>query len=1461
MRTGINNYRLKLVVSLILLILLIPSISAISALGTYGNQNTESVSIVIDDQNIVPPVPENSELEKNLDRNVVENNYHQLSDTITSNQITDAPTQNARTIPDSHPMNDYSDVLLVVNDNSSISMQIGDYFRSQRNIPDINICNITVSTLEQVNRLEFNRIRNQIETYLGDNNLTDKINYIITTKGIPIRISHGNWRLRASVDSELCLILGPYSIWIDDTTNTKISQVYYQEDKEFSRKDFPIYLVTRLTGYNFSDVKRLIDNAALSANQRNGGGSFLFDRDPSKTGNSVRAGNTRMNNAHTALSNAGYSSTLDWSSTFQTDKNNLAGYVSWGTFDSYYYSTPVQNAGLNQPNNEAVTIPSGWEYQKNTIFEILSRNVTINRSDRFSVNITRQQNDSYFSAITQNVTVKAGTRYFLAGYVRLVDVENFNGGGAILQIQAYNSNNDLVWEMNSTRRYGGPSNWLQLYQIPYEPIAGVTKLRISAGIAKSKGIAFFDDIYLYEIKPKNSYVPGAIAEVYGHTDAYTVTNPHWFYRLTVGDLVWDGITGVKGYVDYSNSYIADNSRVDILFDRYTSGYNLAESFYAASPYMSWIDIIIGDPKTAPYFDILPDSRITVENITLSSDRVNKGEKVTITAKVENTGGSSINNLKVAFKLGDELSGAQLLGTDIIANIPSQNTRIINYEFDTSINSGAVNIWVHVDHLNEVREQNETNNYNAKTLFINSFPYAVDLQLSGNSVYRGGTTKLFVNVSDIETPEQNLSCSIMYRLSSITEWSNLSNINYISDYWHTEFVTIATTPIGWYDIKINITDADNASVEVIFDDVFEVLNNIPELWNLELSTDSIFRTENLTVNFSAFDFEDTVVEELLTVELHKSGSATDWFEISGVYDQLSTINSWQFMYTSNKTITADIYDLKVSFSDLDNGETEIEILDAIEIKNNLPVIEKVTLYPSSTIMRREFVLIYIYGSDVETSMNNITVELERRLAFESIDWSSFAAPAVKDSYWEAVFYTNVTSLSGNYSFRARLKDSDDVWTDYLEADEELLVVNNPPVARHTFGNELYVANEDESIWFDAFNSTDIEDNYCSGFMWDFGDGNTSDLSQRSHIYTNEGFYNVTLTVYDKDLDANSTNILIKIINVAPSAHIEVNKIQSMVTETILFDGTKSIDSISDISTLKFLWDFDDNTNSTLPNVNHIYNTSGTYQVSLLVMDDNGEFATDEIFITVTPAPVERPDDSKQKNDFITMIMIVVLVIIIITVLAGVAWVIRTKRKLRKQIEPPERKPKRKPKEIEKPIETVEADIVETPEFAAATTADAEISSIPAVGAGKTVKPRKPKGLGVDTLGAAPETTVIDHGPPVELPYVEPSKAAPLLPEADKTDIPEVEVEFIPEHADKVALPDDITLPEDIEDIKYPLPTTVDSKSAEEDVDFVVPKIDLPTISDQPDHEARPEVTEAQKRGEGVSLDFKRPQKKK
>jgi len=96
------------------------------------------------------------------------------------------------------------------------------------------------------------------------------------------------------------------------------------------------------------------------------------------------------------------------------------------------------------------------------------------------------------------------------------------------------------------------------------------------------------------------FLAGSIAEVAYSSSAITLNGKHHWKEdeSNIADLVSQGVTGVKGYVQEPfATAIADG---EILFDRYTRGYNLAESFYAASRFVYWRDIVLGDPLCAPY---------------------------------------------------------------------------------------------------------------------------------------------------------------------------------------------------------------------------------------------------------------------------------------------------------------------------------------------------------------------------------------------------------------------------------------------------------------------------------------------------------------------------------------------------------------------------------------------------------------------------------------------------------------------------------------------------------------------------------------------------------------------------------------------------------------------------------------------------------------------------------------------
>ena len=158
--------------------------------------------------------------------------------------------------------------------------------------------------------------------------------------------------------------------------------------------------------------------------------------------------------------------------------------------------------------------------------------------------------------------------------------------------------------------------------------------------------------------PGNTYENGAIGETAVSTGARSFSYPPSYGQSLIADWIAEGISAMKGY-----AYEPVSSAVahpDILFDHYTSGFNMADSYYAASEKTSWKDIVVGDPKmiiTAPS----NLSQIISFNISVSTSTINNtNHTISITVPY----GSNITSLAPTISISTAASVSPASGTVI-----------------------------------------------------------------------------------------------------------------------------------------------------------------------------------------------------------------------------------------------------------------------------------------------------------------------------------------------------------------------------------------------------------------------------------------------------------------------------------------------------------------------------------------------------------------------------------------------------------------------------------------------------------------------------------------------------------------------------------------------------------------------------------------------------------------------------
>jgi PKD repeat protein len=174
---------------------------------------------------------------------------------------------------------------------------------------------------------------------------------------------------------------------------------------------------------------------------------------------------------------------------------------------------------------------------------------------------------------------------------------------------------------------------------------------------------------------------------------------------------------------------------------------------------------------------------------------------------------------------------------------------------------------------------------------------------------------------------------------------------------------------------------------------------------------------------------------------------------------------------------------------------------------------------------------------------------------------------------------------------------------------VIIPNIPPIA--AFTKSASIVYTGEVIDFDASASYDI-DGYIFSYSWEFGDGNTGSGVTASHSYVDDGEYIVSLRVVDNHgaFSIKKDSIVVK--NRPPIADLDTSSAILDKKEIVTFDASGSYDPDGYI--VSYSWDFGDGNTATGVTASHLYPASGTYTVTLTVIDDDG--ATDSITVTKT-----------------------------------------------------------------------------------------------------------------------------------------------------------------------------------------------------------------------------------------------------
>ena len=157
----------------------------------------------------------------------------------------------------------------------------------------------------------------------------------------------------------------------------------------------------------------------------------------------------------------------------------------------------------------------------------------------------------------------------------------------------------------------------------------------------------------------------------------------------------------------------------------------------------------------------------------------------------------------------------------------------------------------------------------------------------------------------------------------------------------------------------------------------------------------------------------------------------------------------------------------------------------------------------------------------------------------------------------------------------------------------------------------IADADNAVIAEGFelqfygNESWDEDGNIISYTWNFDDGEFAYIDNPTHIFAQNGTYEVKLTVCDNN-DLCDSVILNIFVNKPPIAVVEISQTVIHLGDVITFDASESYDIDGEVEF--FYWNFDDGFTSNQATTEHEFRNSGFYNVSVKIIDNHNDITT-------------------------------------------------------------------------------------------------------------------------------------------------------------------------------------------------------------------------------------------------------------
>ncbi|MBN1540067.1 MAG: PKD domain-containing protein, partial [Candidatus Thermoplasmatota archaeon] len=208
-----------------------------------------------------------------------------------------------------------------------------------------------------------------------------------------------------------------------------------------------------------------------------------------------------------------------------------------------------------------------------------------------------------------------------------------------------------------------------------------------------------------------------------------------------------------------------------------------------------------------------------------------------------------------------------------------------------------------------------------------------------------------------------------------------------------------------------------------------------------------------------------------------------------------------------------------------------------------------------------------------------------------------------------------------------------------------ITNKPPSLKVKNGHPLFLGgDEDEYLDFgDIFQGVDTaSDILLLRYRWDFGDGNATDWTaspDTGHVYERDGEYDAVVSVMDDDRATAEAHLTVKVSNVDPEI-VSISGMSDVFEDEVVSMTVEGRDTPSDRDDLVYTVDLDDGrTLQGSGTFEFSYPASGYYAIHVQVVDDDGGFSGETIYLDVRNMPpdgrISASSTTVDEDDMISL----------------------------------------------------------------------------------------------------------------------------------------------------------------------------------------------------------------------------------